>query len=93
MSEGQLFDLLRHCLEALALVGAPFVVSALVVGLVMSVVQSATQLQEPSLSFVPKVIALGVVLILAGPWALSSLADLTRGSFATATAIGQGRTR
>ncbi len=93
MTDGALYDLLRHCLETVALVGAPFVVTALVVGLVMSVIQAATQLQEAALSFVPKVVALGVVIALAGPWALSTLADLARGGFATATMIGQGRAR
>lgn len=93
MSDGALYDLLRRSIETLALVGAPFVLTALVVGLVMSVVQAATQLQEAALSFVPKILAFGLVVAIAGPWALSTLADLARSGFSTATAIGQGRAR
>ena len=76
-----LLDLWRSTLVTLSLVGAPFVLGALAVGLVMSLVQAATQLQENALSFVPKIAAVGLLLALAGPWALERLVAHTRQSF------------
>jgi flagellar biosynthetic protein FliQ len=78
MSEGALLDLFRGALATIALVGAPFVGVALAVGLTVSLIQAATQLQENVLSFVPKVAALGLLLALAGPWVLSQLAGYTQ---------------
>ena len=77
MSEIALYDLWRNALTTAIMVAAPFIVLALVVGLVMAVVQAATQLQENVLTFVPKLAALAVVLMLAGPWALAQLTRYT----------------
>ena len=71
--EGHIADLWRQALVTVAMVGAPFIVSALVVGLTTSLIQAATQLQENVLSFAPKIAVVGVVLSLAGPWVLSRL--------------------
>jgi flagellar biosynthetic protein FliQ len=62
-------------------IAAPILLAALVVGLIMGVIQAATQINEASLSFVPKLIAIVVVLAIAGPWMLDSLVELVRGSF------------
>jgi flagellar biosynthetic protein FliQ len=70
---GGLLDLWRAALITAATVGGPFIVAALAVGLVASVIQAATQLQENMLSFVPKLIAIAIVLALAGHWTLSEL--------------------
>ena len=66
---------------AMLKISAPFLLTALAVGLLMGVIQAATQINEASLSFVPKIIALGVVLVIAGPWMLDSLIEVVRGSF------------
>ena len=60
------------------LVAAPLLLSALVVGLVVSIFQAATQINEATLSFVPKIIAAVVVLALAGPWMMTSLVEYLR---------------
>jgi flagellar biosynthetic protein FliQ len=78
-----LLDLWRSTLVTLALVGAPFVLCALAVGVVMSLVQAATQLQENALSFVPKIAAIGLVMALAGPWVLERLVAHSRQSFSS----------
>lgn len=65
---------------------APSVLAALVVGLLVSIMQATTQIQEQTLTFVPKLVAIAAVLALAGPWMLSHLVAFTNSiydSFAT----------
>jgi flagellar biosynthetic protein FliQ len=59
-------------------VALPVLLVALVVGLAVSIFQAATQIQEPTLSFIPKIIAMGVVVTVAGPWMLDELVIWTR---------------
>ena len=73
MTTASLLDLWRGALIAAITVSAPFLVAGLVVGVVVAVVQTATQLQEAILTFVPKLAAAGVVLALAGHWVLDRL--------------------
>jgi flagellar biosynthetic protein FliQ len=54
-------------------VSAPFLLVGLVIGLLISIFQAATQIQEVTLTFVPKIVAVGVVVVLAGPWMLDQL--------------------
>jgi flagellar biosynthesis protein FliQ len=88
MNNSSMLDLWREALAVLALVGAPFVAVAVVVGLATSLLQAATQLQESVLSFVPKVLALGVVLGLGGPWMVERLGQHLRGSLDRIVEIG-----
>lgn len=60
---------------------APILLSSLLVGLVVAMFQAATQINEMTLTFVPKLITLGVVLVVAGPWILSVLIDYIHGLF------------
>jgi flagellar biosynthetic protein FliQ len=62
-------------LQLTMLLAAPLLVTALVVGLVVSVFQAATQINEMTLSFIPKLVAMFVVLVVAGPWMLSLIVD------------------
>lgn len=59
------------------LLSAPLLGIALVVGLLVSIFQAATQLNEMTLSFVPKILAMGFILVAAGPWMLHLLMDFT----------------
>jgi flagellar biosynthetic protein FliQ len=68
----------EHALWIMLLVAAPLLASALVVGLVVSVLQAATQVNEMTLSFIPKLIALVLTLVVAGPWMLDTLVGYTR---------------
>jgi len=67
----------------LVLVSAPLLLTALGVGLLVSIFQAATQINEMTLSFIPKLLAMFVVIILAGPWMLSTLVDYTRQLFSS----------
>ena len=59
----------------LLMVSAPVLMVVLVVGLIVSIFQAATQINEATLSFVPKIVAAVAVLAIAGPWMLSTLVD------------------
>ena len=63
-------------------VSLPVLAVSLVVGLLVSIFQAVTQLQEPTLSFIPKILAVVLVVVLAGPWMLSSLLSFTTQLFA-----------
>jgi flagellar biosynthetic protein FliQ len=60
-----------------ALIAAPLLLATLVTGLLVSVLQAVTQIQDMTLSFVPKIIAAGVALALFGPWMLRKLVQFT----------------
>ena len=89
--DGQLLDIWRAALTTASLVAAPFLVAALAVGLVMSLIQAATQMQENVLAFVPKMIAIGLVLLIAGHWVLGHLTAYTRSAVDVAVQIGKAR--
>jgi flagellar biosynthetic protein FliQ len=68
----------RHALEIMLLLAAPLLLVALVVGLLVGVFQAATQINEMTLSFIPKLAAMAVVITIAGPWMLKVLVSYTR---------------
>jgi flagellar biosynthetic protein FliQ len=89
MDATQVFTLGQQGLMLLLMVSAPVLVVVLVVGLVVSVFQAATQINEATLSFVPKIIAAVVVLAVAGPWMMTTLVEyLQRTLQAIPTAVG-----
>ena len=61
--------------------GAPLLLTALLIGLLVSLFQAATQINEMTLSFIPKILGVFAVLIIAGPWLLSLIIDFTRTLF------------
>ena len=65
----------RQAIEATLVVSAPMLLAALAIGLIISIFQAATQLNEATLQFVPKLVAMFLVLLLAGPWMLQYLID------------------
>ena len=68
----------QNALETMLLVSAPLLLSALVVGLLVSIFQAATQINEMTLSFIPKLIAIFAALLLAGPWIITMMTDYMR---------------
>jgi flagellar biosynthetic protein FliQ len=70
--------LVQQALEVTILLSAPLLLTALVTGLVVSVFQAATQINEMTLSFIPKLLAIFAALVLAGPWMLNVIVDFTR---------------
>ncbi len=78
MSPESVIALARAAVETTMLVSAPLLLAALAVGLVVSVFQAATQINEMTLSFIPKLAAVFVALVVAGPWMLTILTDFMR---------------
>jgi flagellar biosynthetic protein FliQ len=68
----------QHALVVTLMIAAPLLLTALAVGLLVGVLQAATQINEMTLSFIPKLLALAAVLVVAGPWMLRTLIDYTR---------------
>jgi flagellar biosynthetic protein FliQ len=83
MNSTAVIALLSQALELTLIVSAPLLLTALIVGLVVSVFQAATQINEMTLSFIPKLVAVFVAVVVAGPWMLQLLVDYTQRLFAT----------
>ncbi|MDR1905179.1 MAG: flagellar biosynthesis protein FliQ [Treponema sp.] len=77
MSLGDLTNLLRGGIMQVLFLASPLLISALVVGLVVAILQATTSIQEQTLTFVPKVIVILLVLAFLGGWMFSSLGDYT----------------
>ncbi len=71
----------RQTFETVLLVGGPVLVVSLVVGILISIFQAITQLQEVTLTFVPKIIAVFLTLLLTLPWTVKVLVGFTRGIY------------
>ncbi|MEO8629915.1 MAG: flagellar biosynthesis protein FliQ [Betaproteobacteria bacterium] len=78
MNPEMVINLIQQSMEVAILLSAPLLLTALVVGLMISIFQAATQINEMTLSFIPKLLAIFVVLVLAGPWMISVMVDFTR---------------
>jgi flagellar biosynthesis protein FliQ len=68
----------QNALELTLMVSAPLLISALVVGLIVSVFQAATQINEMTLSFIPKLVAIFAALLISGPWIITVMTDYMR---------------
>lgn len=73
MTLGLVMDILRRSIYELIIIGGPLLIVPLIVGLIVSIFQATTQIQEQTLTFVPKVISIFAVLIILGPWMLTRL--------------------
>jgi flagellar biosynthetic protein FliQ len=81
MDTATVIDLGRQALWTIALVSAPLLLVALGVGLFIGIIQAATTINEMTLSFIPKLIAMALALLLFGSWMLVTLVDFTRSIF------------
>jgi flagellar biosynthetic protein FliQ len=71
----------RNAMEVTLMVAAPMLLVALIIGLIVSIFQAATQINEATLSFIPKLVGIFVALVIAGPWMLSVMLDYMRQVF------------
>ncbi|MBQ69170.1 flagellar biosynthetic protein FliQ [Candidatus Saccharibacteria bacterium] len=78
MTSQQVLNLGQDALNVMLLVSGPMLVAALVIGLVVSIVQAATQINEMTLSFIPKILGIFATLLIFGPWMLATLVDYTK---------------
>ncbi len=78
MTEGQLLDIARQGVWTMVVISAPVLLVGLAVGLVISVIQAVTQLQESTLTFVPKALAMFIALVIFLPFMINTLSDYWR---------------
>ncbi len=86
MSQDQVIAIARDALMTIVLVSAPVLLASLGVGIVISLVQTMTQINEATLTFVPKILTVFAVLALAGPWMMSEVTG-----FATRMLVSLGQ--
>ena len=78
MNSTAVIAMVREALELTLIISAPLLLTALCAGLVVSIFQAATQINEMTLSFIPKLIAVFAAMVIAGPWMLQLLIDYTQ---------------
>jgi len=78
MDTSTVIDLGRQALWMTILISAPMLLVALIVGLIIGIFQAATSINEQTLSFIPKLVALGLTAAIFGGWMINSLVDYTR---------------
>lgn len=83
MDTNSVMDIGLHALTTAAMVAAPVLITALVVGFAISLLQSITQIQEVTLSFVPKAVAVAIALVVCGHWMISEMVSFTNELFAS----------
>ena len=76
ITQEAVLDIARDAIYAIVIVSAPMLLTALIVGLIISIFQTVTSIQEQTLTFVPKIIAVFLVMILAGSWMLNTMLEL-----------------
>lgn len=77
MNQGLVVDLARNAITMALMVAAPMLIVALLIGTIVSIIQTVTQVQEQTLSFVPKLLAVAGVFLLLLPWILQTLVRYT----------------
>ena len=79
----------RQAMEVTLLIAAPMLITALLIGLLVSIFQAATQINEQTLAFIPKLVGVFLALIIAGPWMLTSILDYMHTMFSGIPAMVQ----
>jgi flagellar biosynthesis protein FliQ len=82
MTDSSIIDIATQTMIVALKLSAPILVTALVIGFTISLFQAMTQIQEATLAFVPKVIGIGIALIVSGNWMLHTMIDFTVDLFA-----------
>lgn len=77
MNQETAIEMLRSLITVALLVNTPIIGAAIIVGVIVSLLQAITSIQEPTLSFAPKLIAVGAVIIVGAPWMIRQLMDFT----------------
>ncbi len=78
----------RQAIETILLVAAPMLLAGLIVGLVVSIFQAATQINEQTMTFIPKIVAVFVTLLIFAPWMIKVLVSFTHGVLTRIATVG-----
>jgi flagellar biosynthetic protein FliQ len=77
MNQGVVVDVAQEAIKVVLMISAPTLGLGLLVGLIVSIVQATTQIQEQTLSFIPKIIAIALTLLVFGPWMMNIMYEFT----------------
>lgn len=88
MDQGQIMEIGARAMWVTLQISLPVLGVSLVVGLLVSIFQAVTQLQEPTLTFIPKILAVVVVIVVAGPWMMNTMLGFTIELWSGIPAIG-----
>lgn len=91
MNDDIILQLGQDALKTIAMMSAPLLLSTLVVGLIVSIFQALTQINEATLTFVPKMIVIAIVLVLLGPWMLDFMKSYTINLFDSVSFVVRGQ--
>lgn len=75
MTQGETLAIFKDAIWLILKLSAPLLIASIVIGLIISIFQAATQIHEQTLTFVPKIIAVALILVVSGSWMLTSMAD------------------
>ncbi len=75
ITQGQVMDIAQDAIYTIILTAAPLLLTSLVVGLIVSIFQTVTSIQEQTLTFIPKILAVFIVMMLLGSWMLNNMSD------------------
>lgn len=81
MEQADVLKLAQDAIRTVLMMASPMLISSLIIGLLISIFQAVTQIQEVTLSFVPKIIAVFISLLIFGPWILNSITEFTTNLF------------
>jgi flagellar biosynthetic protein FliQ len=81
MEQAQVIKVITDAVNTVLLVSAPMLIVAMVVGIIVSIFQATTQINEQTLAFVPKIVAIFLALLIFGGWMLTNLTDFTNRVF------------
>lgn len=77
MNEDTVVNLASQAMTLALKVAGPLLITGLVIGIIVSLIQAVTQIQEQSLTFIPKIVGIGLVILVLGPWMLQQIVDWT----------------
>ena len=77
MSQIDINYIIKDAITTAMMIAAPFLIASAVIGLIVSIVQAATQVQEQSIAFIVKIVAVGLILILLGSWLITTMIDFS----------------
>lgn len=77
MTISDITDVIQNAMVVALKLSAPILIVSILIGLIVSIFQAATQIHEQTLSFVPKLVAIALVLIILGPWMMETMNDFT----------------
>ena len=89
MGSETVIEIGRKALQTVLLTSAPMLIAALVIGLIISIFQAATQINEQTMTFIPKIVAVFVTLLIFGPWIMELLITFTTGIISQMATVGQ----